>query len=106
MWGKIPCKHPASTLGHCLIGLVVQASVSRMEDPEFKFCLRCGNFCGLSHTSDLEIRTPVATLALGVVESGLPDGSILNLGRKFDLQLPSQCGSMLTGLSRSVLEIH
>ena len=39
---------------HCLIGLAVKASTSRAEDP--------GIFPGSSHTSDLKIGTPVATL--------------------------------------------
>ena len=32
------------------------------EDPGFKSCLPCGNFSGSSHTCDLKIGTPVATL--------------------------------------------
>ena len=44
------------------VGLVVKASASRVADPEFDSCLRRGNYSGSSHTSDLEIGTPVATL--------------------------------------------
>ena len=34
---------------------MVKASASRAEDPAFDFVLRCEDFSGLSHTSDLEI---------------------------------------------------
>ena len=44
-----------------LVGLVVKASASRAEDPGFKFRLR-RYFSRSSHTSDLKIGTPVATL--------------------------------------------
>ena len=44
-----------------LVGLVVKASASRAEDPEFESRLR-RDFSGSSHTSDLKIGTPVATL--------------------------------------------
>ena len=44
-----------------LVGLVVKASASKAEDPEFESCLR-RDFSGSSHTSDLKIGTPVATL--------------------------------------------
>ena len=46
---------------HRLVGLVVKASTSRAEDPGFESRL-LGGFPGSSHTSDLEIGTPVATL--------------------------------------------
>ena len=42
-------------------GLVVKASASRAEDPRFESRLR-RDFSGSSHTSDLIIGTPVATL--------------------------------------------
>ena len=42
-------------------GLVVKASASRAEDPGFESRLH-RDFSGSSHTSDLEICTPVATL--------------------------------------------
>ena len=44
-----------------LIGLVVKASVARAEDPGFEFRLR-RDFSGSSHTGNLNIGTPVATL--------------------------------------------
>ena len=44
-----------------LVGLVVTASASRAEDPGFDTRLR-RDISGSSHTSDLRIGTPVATL--------------------------------------------
>ena len=44
-----------------LVGLVVKASASRAEDPGFESRLRRDLF-GWSHTSDLKIGTPMATL--------------------------------------------
>ena len=44
-----------------LVGLVVKASASRAEDPVFESRLR-RSFSGSSHTTDLKIGTPVATL--------------------------------------------
>ena len=49
------------SLDSCLLGLVVKASASRVEDPGFESCLR-RDFSGLSHTSDFKIDTPVAAL--------------------------------------------
>ena len=46
-----------------LVGLVVKASASRAEDPGFESLWRRDFFSGSSHTSDLKIGTPVATLA-------------------------------------------
>ena len=46
---------------HRLVGLVVKAFASRAEDPGFESRLH-RDFFGSSHTSDLEIGTPVATL--------------------------------------------
>ena len=46
---------------HRLDGQVVKASASRAEDPGFESRLR-RDFSGSSHTSDLKIDTPVATL--------------------------------------------
>ena len=43
------------------VGLVVKASALRAEDPGFESRLR-RDFSGSSHTSDLKIGTPVATL--------------------------------------------
>ena len=45
-----------------LVGLVVKASALRAEDPGYDSRLHCGDFSGLSATSDLKIGTPVATL--------------------------------------------
>ena len=54
--------NPAVLLGlHRLLGLVVKASASRAEDPGFQSRL-WRDFSGSSHTSDLKIGTPVATL--------------------------------------------
>ena len=47
-----------------LVGVVVKASTSRAEDSGFDFRLRRGDFSWSSHTSDLKLGTPVATLAL------------------------------------------
>ena len=48
-----------STYG--LVGLVVKALTLSVADPGFDSRL-CPDFCGSSHTSDLQIGTPVATL--------------------------------------------
>ena len=53
---------------HRLVGLVVTASASRTEGPGFESRLR-RDFSGSSHTSDLKIGTPVATLP-GAIGSG------------------------------------
>ena len=45
-----------------LVGLVVKTSASRAADPEFDSRWCGGDFSGSSHTSDLTIDTPVATL--------------------------------------------
>ena len=44
-----------------LVGLVVKASASKAKDPGFESRLR-RDFSGSSHTSDLKIGIPVATL--------------------------------------------
>ena len=44
-----------------LVGLVVKAFASRAADPRFDSCLRL-DFSKWSHTSDLKIGSPVATL--------------------------------------------
>ena len=73
----------AVSLDH-LIGLVVKAPTLRAEDPGFKSCLQ-QDFSGSSHTSDLKIGTPVATLP-GTrhcrvrAGTGQPDVSIVWLG--------------------------
>ena len=44
-----------------LVGVVVKVSTLRAEDPGFDSHLRCGpDFSKSSHTSDLEIGTPMA----------------------------------------------
>ena len=97
--------------GGCLVGLVVKASTSRAADLGFDSHL-LHDFSLSSHTSDLEIGTPVATLPGAwhyrvSTGTGWPDVSILWRGeRKLDLQLLSQCGSMYSCLSRSTPEIH
>ena len=55
---RIPSTSPAC---HHFIGLVVKASAWRAEDPGFESRLR-PDFSRSSHTSDLKIGTPVATL--------------------------------------------
>ena len=49
------------SLGDRLVGLVVKASASRAGDPGFESHLS-RDFSRSSHTSDLEIGTPTATL--------------------------------------------
>ena len=60
---------------------MVKASASRAEDPGFESRLR-RDFSGSSHTSDLKMGTPVATLPGAwrykvSVGTGRPDVSIL-----------------------------
>ena len=65
----VPTLAQRCDLGECLQALSEQpprwpsgqASASRAEDPGFESRLRL-DFSGLSHTSDLKIGTPVATL--------------------------------------------
>ena len=45
-----------------LSGLVVKAFASKAADPQFNYKLRHGDFSQLSHTSDLKIGSPTATL--------------------------------------------
>ena len=60
----IPClETDALPSNDCLVGLVVMASASRAEDLELDFCLRCGDYSGMSHTSALNIGSPVVTLS-------------------------------------------
>ena len=53
--------HTPSYSADRLVGLVVKVSTSRAEDPGLESRL-CQDFSRASHTSDLEIVTPVATL--------------------------------------------
>ena len=69
---------------HRPIGVVVKASAPRAEDPGFDFRLP-RDFSGSSHTSDLKIGTPVATLPgawryKASTGTGLPGVSMLWLG--------------------------
>ena len=78
--------------------LVVKASLSRVEDPGFGSLPRGEGFSRSSYNSDVKIGTPVATLAQGVVGSGLglvgPVSVYCDWVRyTFDLQVLSQCGS-------------
>ena len=57
----LACYNGTPCVWYRLFGLVVKACVSKAEDPGFEFPLR-RDFPGLSHTSDLKIGTPVATL--------------------------------------------
>ena len=71
----------ASQSSNCLAGLVVKAPASGAEDPGFESHLQW-DFSGLSHTSDLNIGTPVATLPVAwhfrvSAGTGQPGGSIL-----------------------------
>ena len=52
-------------LSHRLVGLVVTAFVSKAEDSGFDPAC-AGIFAGSSHTSDLNIGDPVATLRLAL----------------------------------------
>ena len=80
-WGK-----------RCLVGQVVKASASRVENPGFDSCLQW-DFSKSSHTSDLTIGTPVATLS-GTWHYRVSAGTGQpGVSRKFDLLLLSQCGS-------------
>ena len=54
--------HLCSLLHGRLVGQVVKASVSRAEDPGLDSRLRRGDFSVSSHTGDLRIGTPVATM--------------------------------------------
>ena len=87
-------------------GQMVKVSGPIADGSEFESRLR-RDFSGSSHISDLKIGTPVATLP-GAWRSGdsagtgRPGVSIL-CGRKFDLQLLSQCGSTCNCLSRHSL---
>ena len=78
------CHFRRFVLVNRFVGLVVKASASGAEDPGFKSHLR-RDFSGSSHTSDLKIGTPVATLPGAWhyrVSAGTsrPDVSILWLG--------------------------
>ena len=76
---------PSPAVVDRLVGLVVKASASKAEDPEFESRLCRDFFTGSSHTSDLKIGTPVATLPGAwryrvSTGTGWPSVSILWLG--------------------------
>ena len=73
-----------SVMCNLLVGLVVKVSTLRGENPGFESRLH-RDFPGLSHTSDLKIGTPVATLPGAwryrvSAGTGWPGVSILWLG--------------------------
>ena len=82
-----------TSVPHLLVGLVVKASASRAEGPGFESC-RLRDFSGSSHTSDLNVGTPVATFqAPGVMGPVLGlVGPVSVYWRKLDVQL-RPCGS-------------
>ena len=91
---------------YCLVGQVVKASAPKVESRLQQ------DFSGSSHTSDLNIGTPVATLPGAWrcrvnAGTGWPSVSILWLSEVENLicKLLSQCGSTYYGRSRSVREI-
>ena len=53
---------PLTSGPHRLVGPVVKASAPRADDAGFDSRLRHGDFSGSTHTSDLMVGTPVATL--------------------------------------------
>ena len=67
-----------------LVGLGVKASTSRAKDPGFDSRLR-RDFSGSSHTSDLKIGTPVATLP----------GAWRGMGQRWDWS--ARCQYTVTG---------
>ena len=78
-----------------LVDQVVKASVSRVEDLWKESHLQW-DFSVSSHTIYLEIGTPVATLPGAWrerVRTWSGQYTVTEWGRKFDLQLLSQCGS-------------
>ena len=97
-------------LSHCLVGLVVWASPLRAADPGFSSYMCCADFSGSSHTSDLKICTPVATLPGAQhyrVRAGIgwPGDSILWLG-EIVWSATSVSVWQHAKLSRSIQEIH
>ena len=59
---KVSCLRMSDMGIDQLVGLVVKVSDTRVADLEFDSHLCHGDFSGPSHTSDLKIGTPVATL--------------------------------------------
>ena len=106
------CNHEGAA-GAChndlLVGQVAKATAPNAEGLEFESRLR-RDISGSSHTSDLIIGTPVATLPGALryrvsVETGWPGVSILLLGEVESLVCSCYLG-MCNCLNRSVPEIH
>ena len=81
---------------------MVKASASRPEDPRFESRLR-RDFSGLSHTGDLNIDTPVATLPGAwrcrvSAGTGWPSVRILSLGEMES----SVCNFILSVAARNI----
>ena len=86
---------------------MVKASVLRAGDPRFDSRLCHGDFYKSSNTSDLKLGTPVTTRCLRCRVSARDwlawcKYTVTGYGRKFDLQLLSQCGSMHVELSEQM----
>ena len=87
-------------------------SAWRAADPGFGSRFLCGDFSRSSHTRDLEVDTPVATLPGAWCYSQCWDWlawcqyNVTEWESKFNLQLLSHWDSMWQGLSREVPEIH
>ena len=101
--GEIWGQSPVSLSWDRLSGLVVKASTSRAEDPGFESRLR-RDFSESSHTSDLQIGTPVATLPGALryrvnAGTGRPGVSILRLGEVESLI----CNFYLTVVARKLV---
>ena len=76
---------------HSLVGLVVRRPPRERKIPGSNPAC-AGIFSGSSHSSDLKIGTPVATLP-GAWRSAGCQYTVAGWGRMLDLQLLSQCGS-------------
>ena len=93
----LPCKHLAK-LGQRWNGWPCDSMLTGWDERS-------------SHTCDWKIGVPVTTLqTLGEIGSALEWLALWQYADwvrwKFDLQLPSQCGSSYNDISRSVLEIY
>ena len=87
----------------CLVGQVVKASASKAEGPEFESRLQ-RDFSGSSHTSDIKIGIPVATLPGAwryrvSAGTGRPGVSILWLGEEESLI----CNFYLSAAARTIV---
>ena len=82
---------------NCSVGLVVKVPASRAADLGLNTHLHCGNFSRSSHTSDLKISNPARRLTLQGQHwdwFAWCQYTVARWGRKFDLQVLSQCVSM------------